>query len=493
MGSLFIDKMDEKKSHIVVKDAVIIDFYKSNPNIDFIVMNHIFIDILKKLSSNLSETINNTVNAKLLSSITEMSKDFSQLRQDIAKINNDLIYKIHDTKKEYIEDVKLIISNNSLTNTEKINSILEKNNDSLLTKTNLIMNELIPKNQDKYYNQFEACILNLHKTINADTTRLLETMNKDDKCIHEFINNIDNHFNKMIQGVQQPIFSFIQSSEERTNTNISQFKDKLINQQIAQQTVQENLNNELSMFLNKYKYNSQVKGNVSEVELYKILQKVFPSDEILDCRSDTAACDFRVNRYDKNKPTILFENKDYTRSVSTDEVQKFERDLKTQKKHGIFISQFSSITYKKNFQIDIIDGLIHLYLPNSQYDEERIAVAVNIIDSLSQKLEYIQSSTEVKGENINVCEQDMEELLEEYNEFNKQKNSLIETVKTSHKAILDKLEDMELHTIKKILVKNNLILQNDNEYKCKNCNIFSGKNKASLAAHIRACSKTQKI
>ena len=35
--------------HIIVKDQLIIEFYKENTNIDFITMNHIFIDILKFL------------------------------------------------------------------------------------------------------------------------------------------------------------------------------------------------------------------------------------------------------------------------------------------------------------------------------------------------------------------------------------------------------------------------------------------------------------
>lgn len=467
--------MAEKNNQLVIKDKTILEFYKENPSLDFVTMNHIFIDILKKLSSNLSETINNTMNAKILSSLSELSRDFNSHKQDFTT-------KIHDMKKDYIEDIKLIISNNSLTNSEKINNILEKNNDSLITKTNLIMNELIPKNQEKYYSQVEGCIKNLHTSLNADTNKLLENIHKDEKNIKEFIDGINSQFNNMVQNIQQPIFSFIQSSEERTNSNIVQIRDKVSNQQ----SIQENLNNELNIFLNKYKYNSTVKGSVSESELYTVLQRIFPSDEILDCRGETAACDYKVNRLNKHKPTILFENKDYSRSATTDEVQKFERDIKTQKHHGIFLSQISSITYKENYQIDIIDGLIHLYLPNVQYNEERIAVAVNIIDTLSQKLNGIKTSLDSQPTNININDEDIEELLNEYNEYVKQKTAIIECVKTNHKQLIDKLEELQISSIKKILIKNN-VLQNDEDFKCKHCSSFSGKNKASLAAHIRTC------
>ena len=50
---------------IVIKDELIISFYRDNPTLNIITMNHILIDILKKLSVNLSETINNTVREQL--------------------------------------------------------------------------------------------------------------------------------------------------------------------------------------------------------------------------------------------------------------------------------------------------------------------------------------------------------------------------------------------------------------------------------------------
>ena len=35
-------------------------------------------------------------------------------------------------------------------------------------------------------------------------------------------------------------------------------------------------------------------------------------------------------------------------------------------------------------------------------------------------------------------------------------------------------------------------IENDNDFKCMFCNIWSGKNKASLAAHTRNCKSNQK-
>jgi dissimilatory sulfite reductase (desulfoviridin) alpha/beta subunit len=467
--------MDTKKSEqLVIKDQTIIAFYKENPNLNIVTMNHIFIDILKKLSTNLNETITNNINHKILSTLTDLSKDIVGFKQDITT-------KLHETKKEYIDNVKLILENSTMTTNDKIQYILEKNGDAIVSKTTSIINEIVPKHNDKFFDQIELSIKNIYESINQDTNKLIENINKDDKGITEFINNIDAKFNSMIVNMQQPIFSFIQSSEERTSNNVQQIRDKLISQQMSQ----DSLNLGVHEFLNKYKHNSSSKGNVSEYELYSILQIIFPSDEIIDCSGETSTCDYRVNRLNPNKPSILFENKDYSRSVTTEEIKKFERDLKQQKMHGIFISHKSNITYKEPFQIDIIDNLIHIYLPNTDYSVEKIKIAVEIIDTLSTKLIHI-TTVQTETTTINITKDDIDELLDLFNDFNTQKISIIDTIKTTNKQVLDKIENMQLNSVKKILNKNG-VFQSDDDFKCKHCNAFTGKNKASLGAHIRNC------
>ena len=73
-----------------------------------------------------------------------------------------------------------------------------------------------------------------------------------------------------------------------------------------------------------------------------------------------------------------------------------------------------------------------------------------------------------------------------YGIFNTQKISLVDAIKTSNKLILDKIENMQLNSVKKILNKNGFF-QMEDDFKCKHCNTFAGKNKASLGAHIRNC------
>jgi hypothetical protein len=464
---------------IKITDETILSYYKENPHLDIVAMNLMFIDILKNLSTNLSATINSTINSKILSIVSDIDKNVSTFRYDIITNFNE---KLNQTKKEYVEDLKTQLTNNILSNNEKLSSLIDRNADTILAKTSSIINDIIPKSQDKNYIQIETCIKSFCSSIEQDTKKLLETKNNDENSAKIIIDNIENNFSKMVSSIQNPILQLIQSSEERTTGGIQKIKDEFLQQQL----IHEKLTSELNDFLNKYKNNSSLKGGVSENELYFMLQSIMPSDEIIRVSSETACCDFKVNRKNKDKPTILFENKDYIRNVVTDEVTKFERDIQTQKTHGIFISQKTPITFKDSFQIDIINNLIHVYVPNCQYDTEKLKIAIDIVDNLSSKLKSINNANELNDDHMySTSKNDIDDLAQEYRSFAIQKLSIQELVKTFSKNLLDKLEEIQLPKIKNILVKFGVI---DNEnLKCSHCNIYEGKNKASLSAHLRNC------
>ena len=467
-----------EKNSITITDETILSYYRENPNIDIVAMNLILIDILKSLSSNLSDTISTTINSKILSIVSDIDKNVNSFRSDIIINFNE---KLNQTKKEYIDDLKTQLTNNILSNNEKISSIIDKNAENILAKTTSIINDIVPKSQDKHYTQVENCIKLFCSSIERDTKKLLETKNKDDNSAKMIIDNIENNFSKMASSIQNPILHLIQSSEERTTSGIQKVKDEFLQQQMTQ----EKLTTELNDFLNKYKNNSSLKGGVSENELYFMLQSIMPTDEIVRVSTDTASCDFKVNRKNKERPTILFENKDYNRNVTTEEVAKFERDIQIQKLHGIFVSQKTPITYKENFQVDIINNLIHVYIPNCQYDTEKLKIAIDIVDSLSAKLNVLNSHINNEDGIYATSKIDMEDLANEYRNFAIQKINIQEMMKTMSKQLIDKLEEIQLPKIKNILIRFGMI-ENEN-LKCPHCNTYEGKNKASLSAHIRNC------
>ena len=166
-------------------------------------------------------------------------------------------------------------------------------------------------------------------------------------------------------------------------------------------------------------------------------------------------------------------------------MEKFKRDVKVQQKHGILLSQNTGITFKNNFQIEIIDDLIHVYVHNVNYSTEKIKIAVDIIDNLSPNIQILTQEINDKQVNIFIDQEEFEELYNLYVDFNEQRNNMIEIVKQTNKTMIEKLELFNLNAIKKILNKHTLL--QDDELKCNLCNAFTGKNKASLAQHMRKC------
>lgn len=459
--------------NLIITDKTVIDFFNENPHLDINSMNHIFIDILKQLSSNFSRTLDNTKTTQILSIVSDLKGELYKLNSDIST----KLMKLHDARKEYIDDIKSLFSHSELSTQEKINHLLEKSNDALLTKTTLLMSDIIPKSNDKNYASIETCIKQFFTSIAQDTKQILK-LNEVEKS-GELEDNIDKNIQKMFSNIQQSMFNAIQASESRTYTNIQQLNENII----IQKQVQETLSSELNVFLNKYKSNSSVKGNVSECELYSLVQKLVPYDFLISCAAEACSCDLRLTRKDKRLPTILFENKDYSATVNTEEVEKFERDIKLQRCHGMFISQNSPIAFKNNFQIDIIDNLIHLYIPNGGYDSEKVKLAINIIDSLAEKLTFVATAPNEEIYELSIDE--FENMKKEYCDFANRKVEMLDLIKSLTKQLTDKLDSIEMPVIKRITVGN--IETKQLGIVCTICSTFTAKNKGSLAAHMRRC------
>ena len=447
---------------LTITEPSVVDFYEKNPHINIEEINIMFIDILKTLSTDLTKTMEN-------SKLGELQKSLSSLKDDI-----------HTIKREYTEGVQTIFKSSSLENIDKVSTLLERNTNALFDKTSNLLNDVIPRSHDGQQKQIENIVRDFHNSISADTKRLLETSNKDETSMDRLVDNIDNKFNNLSNQIHQPLFTFIAASEERMKNDIDHLKES----SIVQASEQGKLTREVMDFLNKYKNSTSTKGSISENMLYELLQNIFPEDEIVDCRSLTASGDFMINRKHNELPSILIENKDYKASVDTREVTKFERDVRERKCHGIFISQSSPITFKELFQIDINDDLIHVYIPNAGFDQEKVNIAVKIIDNLSPALSTVN---EKQGEDsFHVHIDDIERIAEEYRNFSIKRIEAMDFIKLSHTTMLNNIEEFVFPSLQKLLISTGMCVPTG-PLPCKYCKGFTGKSKTSLGAHMRKC------
>ena len=160
------------------------------------------------------------------------------------------------------------------------------------------------------------------------------------------------------------------------------------------------------------------------------------------------------------------------------------------------LSQTSGIVTKKQFQVEIVDSLIVVYVLNCEYDPDKIKIAVDIIDTLSSCLDYYINNDD-EAENT-ISTEMMQKMNEEYGRLCNQKLSLIENLKTFTKEMTKKLteqiEEIKLPTLNTFLSTKfgnynvSTTADTDNVLACKYCKkIWT--TKASLASHIKGCAK----
>ncbi len=479
------DKNDDYT--IAVNNKEVFEFYKNNPDIDFAEANLLLISLIKTIFNKLSTNVDDNINSQILSfmkdnliKVDSLTNSINAVKTSISNITGDVINNMENIKKDYINDFTNIINTTSLSANEKISSLIDKSNSILVDKTTLILNDIIPKNNQSLHNDISGHLKNLHTNIVSETNKLTDNINNTD-FQKEFLSNIENKLSNVIQTIQQPLFSILNSSEERISNNINNIKD-VTNSSVLSQN---KLFGELEVFLDKYK-SSTHKGRLGEEELYTVLNNIYNNAEITNTSGLKAHGDFIMKRFDK--PEIMIENKEYSYNIPKEEISKFIRDIDSLNMSGIFLSQHSGIAFKQNFQIDLNNGNILIYIQNCNYDSDKIKLAVDIIDNLSSKLQDLN----MNEENIVISKDILDDINCYYRNFINQKDSLQLILKDFTKKMNSQIDELSLPNLDRYLETKYAFVK-DRLFKCDLCNNFSGKSKQALSAHKRGCKKKNTI
>ena len=443
----------ENLHQITLKNPKIISFFEKNKNYDPEIMFLCFLEFLENMNINLNEKINTTINNQILSGVLELKNQNNIIYDNLNKINteitNSILLKMHDVKNEYINDMKLLLSNDT---NDKIVSILEKNNSNLIDKTTIVINDIIPKNNQTINSHINEQIYLFQKTITDDTNKIINSLNESNKGvdIKEYFNIFEQKFSNMIEKILIPINTITHSNEK--------FND----------------------FINKYSNNANYKGQVGENQLYFVLNNMFPNGEIITTTGQKESGDFFLKR--EHKPNIIFENKNYSNNVPIDEVLKFIRDIEIQKTHGIFLSQKSGICLRDNYQIEYHNGVILVFVHKVNYSPEKIQIAIDIIDQLSVKIDELCQNDENTN---NISNDILNEINKEYQHFATQKSNTIEYLKESNKKSLSHIEELKFPSLEKYLSNKFASTSKiNNRHRCEYCEYVTTTLK-KLSAHKR--------
>ena len=223
----------------------------------------------------------------------------------------------------------------------------------------------------------------LQKSLSEETIKLLSS-SLDKKGVDDFLNNIQN----VISQSNNSLITFVSSSETRvgnrigeTDTKINELKDILRENNFSQ--LQKSVND----VLNKFDYGIG-KGTMSEQLLYNLLIQHYTCAEIEYVADKKETGDILFTQ--KNRPKILIENKDHqSANVPKHEVDKFIRDCDIQNCCGIMLAQHRGISNKENFEIQINNGNIILYLHEVKFNIDKISMAIDVVENFKMKLMYL--------------------------------------------------------------------------------------------------------
>jgi len=271
-------------------------------------------------------------------------------------------------------------------------------------------------------------------------------------------------------------------------TNI--FDNKLLNINEISRSNKEILssqNDKLNNLLNRFE-NSSNKGKLSENLVLNTLKDMYPSAEIYSVGQTKETCDIMLIR--NNKPNILVENKDWSRPVIQEEVKKFLRDIDMQKCCGLFLSQNTTITTKDNFEINVHDGNVLVYVHCANNDPEKIKIAVDVIDAFHNTLKLLEDESCLE-ENMNTISKEVTDHINaEYQNFLSKKNKTIKMAKEFIQTLVKQIEEFNIPTLEVYLASKYSV--SSSKFVCELCG-FTGKNQQSKSAHMRGCVENKKL
>ena len=438
----------DKDYSITINNKRIFEFYQKNPNINFEAMNLIFLDLIQNINTDMSSAMQNTIIGEILSSVKD-------LKTAVSSLDNAFMGKIREINKEFVGSIKLFIEGSSSDNTKTYISELTKNTELFVGR---ITNEL-PKNNNEINNKMKDILQLFHETLIKDIKSFVGSSSQNENTLKDYLSGLDSK----IQNLQQPIYNFITANQETITSSLTSLRESNLIAQSDQSKVIEDLGD----FLNKYSTNSAYKGRVSENKLEKVLNKLYPMDEIILSKALKESGDFIIKRNNK--------------------LAKFYRDVNAQKCSGIFISQTSGIVGRSDYQIEINDGNVLVFLHNVDYSESKIKNAVDIIDHLSVTLLEISKNTSIEG--VTISKEELDKFNNDYKAFLNQKDIIIFNIKEAQKKLIGNIEDLNLPNLSKYLFTIYSSEQKQ-EYKCDICGeVFS--KKASLASHKKIHTKKE--
>jgi hypothetical protein len=536
----------ETRREIIITNKEIWEFYNQEyPFLDIETTNILLINLIRSLLENNNEKMNSSITSQILKQClannVKMDNISIEIQTLINKTQSELTSKLYELKNQYLDDMKTFIQLENHSTQDKLRTFIQSNMDEkmdvvgqklikeiteysltninsnnkvLLESINSLMIQLLPDNNQMLMTKIneeihkfqlflleesnkitqtpsyiETIIKSLHDVsckndINIQNVNTLISGNKTSQ-IEAYLTSVDSRYVQLHGNIQRTINEILSSSEERIKTSFSNLHEFSLKQNLTQ----EKMNVNLEEFLQRYKNNSSVRGKSSELEVKELLQQKMPTCEVEHVGSDAHTCDFIIRR-GTNKPDVLIENKIYTCQIPTGEVNKYIKDCLKHKKCGMMLSQSTAICHRNDYQVEIIgDEFVLIYIHSVEYNWEKIRIGLDIIDTLYSNLKRCSSQDGI----FSITEEQIRFINHEYSSIIRQRDASIVLLKDNHRAMVKCLEDIKLPSLETLIGTtisfDHIETTTNSPLSCDICKNFTGRSKASLGAHRKACIK----
>ena len=258
-----------KEFEMIICNKRVFEFYNNNTALDFEQISLLCVELFENILQDATANINKSISSQILFECienknkihelhTSTTANLQMINSNLSKITGDITLKLLDIKKEYIEEIKTIISLNSSNLNEKLREITDKIKETI-DRNNLVLTNDISNKLDKSNTSLTNDISNKIDKSNIYLTNELSM--KVDKCTTSLTNEVSHKMDKLH-------LLFHEVNKENTNKMISLFDgannhivDKttiLINQLIpennkANKQLQEDINKFYSTILEETK------------------------------------------------------------------------------------------------------------------------------------------------------------------------------------------------------------------------------------------------
>jgi hypothetical protein len=480
-----MSKKTPERSQLVLSNKKIISFFAERPNLDVEQTILSFIDIMQRLSESLNGSIDNSL-------ITSILQRMQNIESNLEVVSKDFSLKLNESRTEFIDQLKLNLTANVST---EITPLIKEQSEHLFEKTSNIIKDILPKNNDSLSQILSGFQKDILTSIGQDTQKLMDgTINAS--SLAEFISKIENNVSSSQKDLETKIQSNLSATTQILGNSQLSIEQKLENQRADTRTEytalreicesnksrNEETNSATCEILKKLG-NSSHKGIISENFLVNVITPIYPCAEIKHVgQTEKESGDIILIR--ENKPTVLIDNKNYgSQNPSTEEVNKFIRDVKKHKCCGLFLSQHTGVALKENWEINVEDGNVVIYLHQVNNNPDIIKTAVSIIDA-QQKF---YDSQKINGETeLAISKEQLDRIHQQFRDFTAKRMEITKKMDENHKNEKKMIEELILSELDNYLQR--FYQYTATGINCDYCN-KPFKNRQALASHHKGCTE----